>query len=132
MYLYNMQKMNIQLLILGKGVTVKAYISFEKKLVLFVIAVFALCTGIYFELVTLSYLIHVYIENRFLGSLYKNFFIRMFGNIVQSINVLDFKRFFFVYFCPVFISMCALEAEFFFSRKKIVRNFYITSNFASQ
>lgn len=71
MYLYNMQKMNIQLLILGKGVTVKAYIviSFEKKLVLFVIAVFALC--IYFELVTLSYLIHVYIENRFLGSLYK-------------------------------------------------------------
>lgn len=42
MYLYNMQKMNIQLLILGKGVTVKAYISFEKKLVLFVIAVFAL------------------------------------------------------------------------------------------
>lgn len=61
MYLYNMQKMNIQLLILG--VTVKAYISFEKKLVLFVIAVFALC--IYFELVTLSYLIHVYIENRF-------------------------------------------------------------------
>lgn len=69
MYLYNMQKMNSQLLILGKGVTVKAYISFEKKLVLFVIAVFALC--IYFELVTLSYLIHVYIENRFLGSLYK-------------------------------------------------------------
>lgn len=65
MYLYNMQKMNIQLLILGKGVTVKAYISFEKKLVLFVIAVFALCTSIYFELVTLSYLIHVYIENRF-------------------------------------------------------------------
>lgn len=64
MYLYNMQKMNIQD-ILGKGVTVKAYISFEKKLVLFVIAVFALCTGIYFELVTLSYLIHVYIENRF-------------------------------------------------------------------
>lgn len=63
MYLYNMQKMNIQLLILG--VTVKAYISFEKKLVLFVIAVFALCTGIYFELVTLSYLIHVCIENRF-------------------------------------------------------------------
>lgn len=62
MYLYNMQKMNIQD-ILGKGVTVKAYISFEKKLVLFVIAVFALC--IYFELVTLSYLIHVCIENRF-------------------------------------------------------------------
>lgn len=119
MYLYNMQKMNIQLLILGKGVTVKAYISFEKKLVLFVIAVFALCTGIYFELVTLSYLIHVYIENRFLGSLYKNFFIRMFGNIVQSINVLDFKRFFFVYFCPVFISMCVLEAEIFFQEKKL-------------
>lgn len=123
MYLYNMQKMNIQLLILGKGVTVKAYISFEKKLVLFVIAVFALCTGIYFELVTLSYLIHVYIENRFLGSLYKNFFIRMFGNIVQSINVLDFKRFFFVYFCPVFISMCALEAEFFFQEKKLYATF---------
>lgn len=123
MYLYNMQKMNIQLLILGKGVTVKAYISFGKKLVLFVIAVFALCTGIYFELVTLSYLIHVYIENRFLGSLYKNFFIRMFGNIVQSINVLDFKRFFFVYFCPVFISMCALEAEFFFQEKKLYATF---------
>lgn len=121
MYLYNMQKMNIQLLILGKGVTVKAYISFEKKLVLFVIAVFALC--IYFELVTLSYLIHVYIENRFLGSLYKNFFIRMFGNIVQSINVLDFKRFFLVYFCPVFISMCALEAEFFFQEKKLYATF---------
>lgn len=121
MYLYNMQKMNIQLLILGKGVTVKAYISFDKKLVLFVIAVFALC--IYFELVTLSYLIHVYIENRFLGSLYKNFFIRMFGNIVQSINVLDFKRFFFVYFCPVFISMCALEAEFFFQEKKLYATF---------
>lgn len=121
MYLYNMQKMNIQLLILGKGVTVKAYISFEKKLVLFVIAVFALC--IYFELVTLSYLIHVYIENRFLGSLYKIFFIRMFGNIVQSINVLDFKRFFFVYFCPVFISMCALEAEFFFQEKKLYATF---------
>lgn len=120
MYLYNMQKMNIQD-ILGKGVTVKAYISFEKKLVLFVIAVFALC--IYFELVTLSYLIHVYIENRFLGSLYKNFFIRMFGNIVQSINVLDFKRFFFVYFCPVFISMCALEAEFFFQEKKLYATF---------
>lgn len=85
MYLYNMQKMNSQLLILGKGVTVKAYISFEKKLVLFVIAVFALCTGIYFELVTLSYLIHVYIENRFLGSLYKNFFIRMFGNILDKV-----------------------------------------------
>lgn len=82
MYLYNMQKMNIQD-ILGKGVTVKAYISFEKKLVLFVIAVFALC--IYFELVTLSYLIHVYIENRFLGSLYKNFFIRMFGNILDKV-----------------------------------------------
>lgn len=112
--------MNIQD-ILGKGVTVKAYISFEKKLVLFVIAVFALC--IYFELVTLSYLIHVYIENRFLGSLYKNFFIRMFGNIVQSINVLDFKRFFFVYFCPVFISMCALEAEFFFQEKKLYATF---------
>lgn len=122
MYLYNMQKMNIQD-ILGKGVTVKAYISFEKKLVLFVIAVFALCTGIYFELVTLSYLIHVYIENRFLGSLYKNFFIRMFGNFVQSINVLDFKRFFFVYFCPVFISMCALEAEFFFQEKKLYATF---------
>lgn len=121
MYLYNMQKMNIQLLILGKGVTVKAYISFEKKLVLFVIAVFAL--RIYFELVTLSYLIHVYIENRFLGSLYRIFFIRMFGNIVQSINVLDFKRFFFVYFCPVFISMCALEAEFFFQEKKLYATF---------
>lgn len=121
MYLYNMQKMNIQLLILGKGVTVKAYISFEKKLVLFVIAVFALCTGIYFELVTLSYLI--YIENRFLGSLYRIFFIRMFGNIVQSINVLDFKRFFLVYFCPVFISMCALEAEFFFQEKKLYATF---------
>lgn len=120
MYLYNMQKMNIQLLILGKGVTVKAYISFEKKLVLFVIAVFALC--IYFELVTLSYLI--YIENRFLGSLYKNFFIRMFGNIVQSINVLDFKRFFFVYFCPVFISMCALEAEFFSKKKNCTQLLY--------
>lgn len=115
--------MNIQLLILGKGVTVKAYISFEKKLVLFVIAVFALCTGIYFELVTLSYLIHVYIENRFLGSLYKNFFIRMFGNIAQSINVLDFKRFFFVYFCPVFISMCVLEAEIFFQEKKLYATF---------
>lgn len=121
MYLYNMQKMNIQLLILGKGVTVKAYISFEKKLVLFVIAVFALC--IYFELVTLSYLIHVYIENRFLGSLYKNFFIRMFGNIAQSINVLDFKRFFFVYFCPVFISMCVLEAEIFFQEKNLYATF---------
>lgn len=120
MYLYNMQKMNIQD-ILGKGVTVKAYISFEKKLVLFVIAVFALC--IYFELVTLSYLIHVYIENRFLGSLYKNFFIRMFGNFVQSINVLDFKRFFFVYFCPVFISMCVLEAEIFFQEKKLYATF---------
>lgn len=119
MYLYNMQKMNIQLLILGKGVTVKAYISFGKKLVLFVIAVFALC--IYFELVTLSYLI--YIENRFLGSLYRIFFIRMFGNIVQSINVLDFKRFFFVYFCPVFISMCALEAEFFLQEKKLYATF---------
>lgn len=123
MYLYNMQKMNSQLLILGKGVTVKAYISFEKKLVLFVIAVFALCTGIYFELVTLSYLIHVYIENRFLGSLYKNFFIRMFGNIAQSINVLDFKRFFFVYFCPVFISMCVLEAEIFFQEKNLYATF---------
>lgn len=121
MYLYNMQKMNIQLLILGKGVTVKAYISFEKKLVLFVIAVFAL--RIYFELVTLSYLIHVYIENRFLGSLYRIFFIRMFGNIVQSINVLDFKRFFFVYFCPVFISMCVLEAEIFFQEKKLYATF---------
>lgn len=121
MYLYNMQKMNIQILILGKGVTVKAYISFEKKLVLFVIAVFALC--IYFELVTLSYLIHVYIENRFLGSLYKNFFIRMFGNIVQSIIALDFKRFFFVYFCPVFISMCVLEAEIFFQEKKLYATF---------
>lgn len=119
MYLYNMQKMNIQLLILGKGVTVKAYISFEKKLVLFVIAVFALC--IYFELVTLSYLI--YIENRFLGSLYRIFFIRMFGNIVQSINVLDFKRFFLVYFCPVFISMCVLEAEIFFQEKKLYATF---------
>lgn len=123
MYLYNMQKMNIQLLILGKGVTVKAYISFEKKLVLFVIAVFALCTGIYFELVTLSYLIHVYIENRFLGSLYKIFFIRMFGNIVQSIIALEFKRFFFVYFCPVFISMCVLEAEIFFQEKKLYATF---------
>lgn len=122
MYLYNMQKMNIQLLILGKGVTVKAYISFEKKLVLFVIAVFAL--RIYFELVTLSYLIHVYIENRFLGSLYRIFFIRMFGNIVQSINVLDFKRFFFVYFCPVFISMCALEAEFFSKKKNCTQLLY--------
>lgn len=121
MYLYNMQKMNIQLLILGKGVTVKAYISFEKKLVLFVIAVFALC--IYFELVTLSYLIHVYIENRFLGSLYRIFFIRMFGNIVQSIIALDFKRFFFVYFCPVFISMCVLEAEIFFQEKKLYATF---------
>lgn len=121
MYLYNMQKMNIQLLILGKGVTVKAYISFEKKLVLFVIAVFAL--RIYFELVTLSYLIHVYIENRFLGSLYRIFFIRMFGNIVQSINVLDFKRFFFVYFCPVFISMCVLEAEIFCQEKKLYATF---------
>lgn len=56
----------------------------------------------------------------------------MFGNIVQSINVLDFKRFFFVYFCSVFISMCVLEAEIFFQEKKIVRNFYITSNFANQ
>lgn len=121
MYLYNMQKMNIQLLILGKGVTVKAYISFEKKLVLFVIAVFAL--RIYFELVTLSYLIHVYIENRFLGSLYRIFFIRMFGNIVQSIIALDFKRFFFVYFCPVFISMCVLEAEIFFQEKKLYATF---------
>lgn len=129
MYLYNMQKMNIQD-ILGKGVTVKAYISFEKKLVLFVIAVFALC--IYFELVTLSYLIHVYIENRFLGSLYKNFFIRMFGNIVQSINVLDFKRFFFCIFLPgIHFNVC-IGSRIFFPRKKIVRNFYITSNFASQ
>lgn len=132
MYLYNMQKMNIQLLILGKGVTVKAYISFEKKLVLFVIAVFALCTGIYFELVTLSYLIHVYIENRFLGSLYKNFFIRMFGNIVQSIIVLDFKRFFFCIFLPgIHFNVC-IGSRNFFPRKKIVRNFYITSNFASK
>lgn len=130
MYLYNMQKMNIQLLILGKGVTVKAYISFEKKLVLFVIAVFALC--IYFELVTLSYLIHVYIENRFLGSLYRIFFIRMFGNIVQSINVLDFKRFFFGIFLPgIHFNVC-IGSRNFFPRKKIVRNFYITSNFASQ
>lgn len=129
MYLYNMQKMNIQD-ILGKGVTVKAYISFEKKLVLFVIAVFALC--IYFELVTLSYLIHVYIENRFLGSLYKIFFIRMFGNIVQSINVLDFKRFFFCIFLPgIHFNVC-IGSRIFFPRKKIVRNFYITSNFASQ
>lgn len=129
MYLYNMQKMNIQD-ILGKGVTVKAYISFEKKLVLFVIAVFALC--IYFELVTLSYLIHVYIENRFLGSLYKNFFIRMFGNFVQSINVLDFKRFFFCIFLPgIHFNVC-IGSRIFFPRKKIVRNFYITSNFASQ
>lgn len=128
MYLYNMQKMNIQLLILGKGVTVKAYISFEKKLVLFVIAVFALC--IYFELVTLSYLI--YIENRFLGSLYRIFFIRMFGNIVQSIIVLDFKRFFFCIFLPgIHFNVC-IGSRIFFPRKKIVRNFYITSNFASQ
>lgn len=128
MYLYNMQKMNIQLLILGKGVTVKAYISFEKKLVLFVIAVFALC--IYFELVTLSYLI--YIENRFLGSLYRIFFIRMFGNIVQSINVLDFKRFFFCIFLPgIHFNVC-IGSRNFFPRKKIVRNFYITSNFANQ
>lgn len=110
MYLYNMQKMNIQLLILGKGVTVKAYISFEKKLVLFVIAVFALC--IYFELVTLSYLI--YIENRFLGSLYRIFFIRMFGNIVQSINVLDFKRFFFGIFLPgIHFNVCVGSRNFF-------------------
>lgn len=130
MYLYNMQKMNIQLLILGKGVTVKAYISFEKKLVLFVIAVFALC--IYFELVTLSYLIHVYIENRFLGSLYRIFFIRMFGNIVQSINVLDFKRFFFCIFLPgIHFNVC-IGSRNFLPRKKIVRNFYITSNFANQ
>lgn len=130
MYLYNMQKMNIQLLILGKGVTVKAYISFEKKLVLFVIAVFAL--RIYFELVTLSYLIHVYIENRFLGSLYRIFFIRMFGNIVQSINVLDFKRFFFCIFLPgIHFNVC-IGSRNFFPRKKIVRNFYITSNFANQ
>lgn len=121
--------MNIQD-ILGKGVTVKAYISFEKKLVLFVIAVFALC--IYFELVTLSYLIHVYIENRFLGSLYKNFFIRMFGNFVQSINVLDFKRFFFCIFLPgIHFNVC-IGSRNFFPRKKIVRNFYITSNFANQ
>lgn len=120
--------MNIQLLILGKGVTVKAYISFEKKLVLFVIAVFALC--IYFELVTLSYLI--YIENRFLGSLYRIFFIRMFGNIVQSINVLDFKRFFFCIFLPgIHFNVC-IGSRNFFPRKKIVRNFYITSNFASK
>lgn len=116
MYLYNMQKMNIQLLILGKGVTVKAYISFEKKLVLFVIAVFALC--IYFELVTLSYLIHVYIENRFLGSLYKNFFIRMFGNFVQSINVLDFKRFFFLYIFARYSFQCVYWKQKFFSKKK--------------
>lgn len=116
MYLYNMQKMNIQLLILGKGVTVKAYISFEKKLVLFVIAVFALC--IYFELVTLSYLIHVYIENRFLGSLYKNFFIRMFGNFVQSINVLDFKRFFFLYIFARYSFQCVHWKQNFFSKKK--------------
>lgn len=130
MYLYNMQKMNIQLLILGKGVTVKAYISFEKKLVLFVIAVFAL--RIYFELVTLSYLIHVYIENRFLGSLYRIFFIRMFGNIVQSINVLDFKRFFFCIFLPgIHFNVC-IGSRNFLPRKKIVRNFYITSNFANQ
>lgn len=124
MYLYNMQKMNIQLLILGKGVTVKAYISFEKKLVLFVIAVFALCTGIYFELVTLSYLIHVYIENRFLGSLYKNFFIRMFGNILDKVLLYwILKDFFFVYFCPVFISMCVLEAEIFFQEKNLYATF---------
>lgn len=122
MYLYNMQKMNIQLLILGKGVTVKAYISFEKKLVLFVIAVFALC--IYFELVTLSYLIHVYIENRFLGSLYKNFFIRMFGNILDKVLLYwILKDFFFVYFCPVFISMCVLEAEIFFQEKNLYATF---------
>lgn len=114
MYLYNMQKMNIQLLILGKGVTVKAYISFEKKLVLFVIAVFALC--IYFELVTLSYLI--YIENRFLGSLYRIFFIRMFGNIVQSINVLDFKRFFFLYIFARYSFQCVHWKQNFFSKKK--------------
>lgn len=121
MYLYNMQKMNIQLLILGKGVTVKAYISFEKKLVLFVIAVFALC--IYFELVTLSYLIHVYIENRFLGSLYKNFFIRMFGNFVQSINVLDFKRFFFCIFLPgIHFNVC-IGSRIFFPRKKLYATF---------
>lgn len=130
MYLYNMQKMNIQLLILGKGVTVKAYISFEKKLVLFVIAVFAL--RIYFELVTLSYLIHVYIENRFLGSLYRIFFIRMFGNIVQSIIVRNFKRFFFCIFLPgIHFNVC-IGSRNFLPRKKIVRNFYITSNFASQ
>lgn len=115
MYLYNMQKMNIQLLILGKGVTVKAYISFEKKLVLFVIAVFALC--IYFELVTLSYLIHVYIENRFLGSLYKNFFIRMFGNIVQSIIALDFNRFF-LYIFARYSFQCVHWKQNFFSKKK--------------
>lgn len=115
MYLYNMQKMNIQLLILGKGVTVKAYISFEKKLVLFVIAVFAL--RIYFELVTLSYLIHVYIENRFLGSLYRIFFIRMFGNIVQSINVLDFKRFF-LYIFARYSFQCVYWKQNFFSKKK--------------
>lgn len=128
MYLYNMQKMNIQLLILGKGVTVKAYISFGKKLVLFVIAVFALC--IYFELVTLSYLI--YIENRFLGSLYRIFFIRMFGNIVQNIIVLDFKKIFFCIFLPgIHFNVC-IGSRIFFARKKIVRNFYITSNFASQ
>lgn len=121
MYLYNMQKMNIQLLILGKGVTVKAYISFEKKLVLFVIAVFALC--IYFELVTLSYLIHVYIENRFLGSLYRIFFIRMFGNIVQSINVLDFKRFFFCIFLPgIHFNVC-IGSRIFFQEKKLYATF---------
>lgn len=114
MYLYNMQKMNIQLLILGKGVTVKAYISFEKKLVLFVIAVFALC--IYFELVTLSYLI--YIENRFLGSLYRIFFIRMFGNIVQSIIALDFNRFF-LYIFARYSFQCVYWKQKFFSKKKI-------------
>lgn len=118
MYLYNMQKMNIQLLILGKGVTVKAYISFEKKLVLFVIAVFALC--IYFELVTLSYLI--YIENRC--------FREPISSSLECLEILYkvllywiLKDFFFVYFCPVFISMCVLEAEIFFQEKKLYATF---------
>lgn len=43
MYIYNMQEINSQLLFLGKGVTVKACMSFEDDLVLFVFAVFALC-----------------------------------------------------------------------------------------
>lgn len=117
MYLYNMQKMNIQLLILGKGVTVKAYISFEKKLVLFVIAVFALCTGIYFELVTLSYLIHVYIENRFLGSLYKSSSLECL-EILYKVLMYWILKDFFLYIFARYSFQCVYWKQKFFSKKK--------------